>query len=350
MKEYLKQFGGRATREELDGYTGSDNWDGDKFINREETSLSFDLHKLPEFFRKQMCEKEDREPNTPLPIEPLERALFLEQSNRVKLVWYGHAAFLWRMSGKTILVDPMLGPNAAPISPMAIKRFSDNTLDLIDDFPEIDALMLTHDHYDHLDMGSILRLIPKVKSYHVALGVKRHLVSWGVDASIITEYDWWEDNMLDDIRITFTPTRHFSGRGLKDRAKSLWGGWVFTTPTENIYFSGDGGYGTHFKEVGERLGPFDLGIMECGQYNDNWHQIHMNPEEAIQAAIDARVEVAVPFHWAGFALAQHTWYDPADRFFAEAEKRGVRHFSPRLGEIVGDYTQYAPTKWWEAYL
>lgn len=350
MKGFIKQFGGKITDKDKESYAHSENWDGEKFLNLVETTLSFDLHKLPEFFRKQMCEKEDREPKAPLPVMQLDKEAFTSPSDKVKLVWYGHAVVLMRLAGKTILIDPMFGPNAAPISPMSVKRYSENTLELIDDLPEIDALMMTHDHYDHLDMDSILRLMPKVKSYHVALGVKRHLVRWGVEASKITEYDWWQDYMLNDIKITFTPTRHFSGRGLTDRTKSLWGGWAFTSPSENIYFSGDGGYGEHFKEVGERLGPFDLGIMECGQYNENWYQIHMNPEESIQAAQDAGVKVAMPFHWGGFALAQHTWYSPADRFFAAGKKNGVQYFSPRLGELVTDYDEYPTEKWWEEYV
>lgn len=350
MKEYLKQFGGKITEADKAIYAKSKNWDGEKFQNLVKTTLSFELHRLPEYLRKQMCDKADREPKAPIPILPFDKEAFLLPSEKVKFIWYGHAAVLMRLSGKTILIDPMFGPNAAPIAPMSIKRFSESTLDIIDDLPEIDALMMTHDHYDHLDMDSILRLQSKVKSYHVALGVKRHLVRWGIEPTMITEYDWWSDNMYEDIKITFTPTRHFAGRGLSDRAKSLWGGWVFTTPAENIYFSGDGGYGAHFKEIGKRLGPFDLGIMECGQYNPNWYQLHMNSEESIQASIDTGVSVAMPFHWAGFALAQHTWYDPADRFFAEAKKREVVHFSPRLGELVEDYRLYPTIKWWREFI
>ena len=194
---------------------------------------------------------------------------------------------LMRVNNKTILIDPMLGPDAAPIAPFKSKRFSESTLSLIDQFPEIDLLLLSHDHYDHLDLASIKKLKPKVKQYYVALGCGRHLEHWGIDPVQIREFDWWDNASFEAINITFTPSRHFSGRGLRDRFKSLWGGWVFKTETESIYFSGDGGYGKHFKEVGEKLGPFDFGIMECGQYNEQWHQIHMYPEEAIQAAIDA---------------------------------------------------------------
>ena len=170
-----------------------------------------------------------------------------------------------RMNEQTLLIDPMLGGNTTPIAPIANKRFSENTLQLIDGFPEIDLLLLTHDHYDHLDFDSIQKLKHKTQKYFVALGIKRHLVRWGVAPDLITEFDWWDNQSFENINITFTPTRHFSGRGLTDRNKSLWGGWAFENKNENIWFSGDGGYGQHFKEVGKRLGPFDFGFMECGQ-------------------------------------------------------------------------------------
>src|SRR5690606_15358132 len=142
---------------------------------------------------------------------------------------------------------------------------------------------------------------------------------WGVPAEKITEFDWWDAVTINDIEVTFTPTRHFSGRGLRDRFKSLWGGWVFRTGQERIWFSGDGGYGGHFKEIGERLGPFDFALMECGQYNDYWRYIHLFPEESIQAALDAKVSKVMPVHWAGFSLSfQHTWSQPAQDFARHA--------------------------------
>lgn len=347
MKNFLKQFGGKISKEDLAQFELSPNWDGKTFRNLEETALTFDLASLPEFIKKQICDNENREPAQPLEILPLDKEGFLAPSDHMKFVWYGHAVVLMRLSAKTILIDPMLGPDASPMVPTSIKRFSENTLDLIDDMPEIDALMMTHDHYDHLDLDSIMKLQSKVKSYHVALGVKRHLVKWGIDPELITEYDWWEDYMLEDIQITFTPTRHFGGRGLTDRAKSFWGGWAFKTATENIYFSGDGGYGKHFAAIGNRLGPFDFAWMEAGQYNKNWLPIHMTPEDSVKAAIDADVKKATPFHWAGFALAQHTWTDPAERFMAEAQAKGLATCYPRLGELVKDYKSFEGSSWWE---
>lgn len=342
----FKQFGGKCTKDHEKRYSQSKNWDGKKFINLEETSMEFSFRNLPGLLKKQLFEKQGREPDNPIPIIPFDKEAFLAPSDKMKFIWYGHSVVLMRIKGKTILIDPMLGPNASPIAPFATKRFSQGSLELIDELPEIDLLIMTHDHYDHLDYDSIAKLKGKVKQYYTALGVGRHLESWGVDGNSIVEFDWWDQHLFNDVNITFTPSRHFSGRGLTDRAKSMWGGWVFKTDNENIYFSGDGGYGAHFKEVGEKLGPFDFGFIECGQYNENWHQIHMYPEEAIQASGDAKAQKVMPVHWAGFALALHTWTDPADRFVAAASKEDQTFISPQIGELVEDYNAHVSTNWW----
>jgi len=253
-----------------------------------------------------------------------------------------------RINDKTILIDPMLGPNASPIAPFATKRFSENTLSIIDELPAIDILMYSHDHYDHIDYDSFKRLSSKVNKYFVALGVGRHLVSWGVDPDKITEFDWWQNAEFGDLKITFTPSRHFSGRGVSDRTKSLWGGWVFKTPNHNIFFSGDGGYGSHFEEIGKQLGPFDFGFIECGQYNELWHAIHMYPEEAIQAAIDSRVKVAMPVHWGAFSLAMHHWKEPIDRFVGEAEAKNLDIVTPNLGQLFNLESNGKDNFWWRA--
>jgi L-ascorbate metabolism protein UlaG (beta-lactamase superfamily) len=247
-----------------------------------------------------------------------------------------------------MLIDPMLGPDAAPIAPVANKRFSQNTLDIIDQLPEIDLLLLTHDHYDHLDMASMNKLKDKTKMYWVALGMERHLEKWSINPNKVREFDWWDSGEIEGIKITFTPTRHFSGRGLRDRAKSLWGGWALITEEHRIYFSGDGGYGAHFKEVGSHLGPFDFAFMECGQYNENWHHIHMYPEESVQAALDVKAERTMAVHWAGFSLAQHSWKEPIERYTAEAQKQKLLVLTPEIGEQF-NHSNFSGNRWWESF-
>ena len=339
------QFGGKITKELSERYAKSPNWKNGKFENLVDTTMNINLQSIPKLLYKQFFKTKERFPKQNIPIIPFNEQSFLKKANSAKLIWYGHSVILMRINSKTILIDPMLGPDAAPIAPFASKRFSENTLKVIDSLPTIDLMLLTHDHYDHLDLSSIKKLIPKVNNFYVALGTARHLIRWGVDKEIITEFDWWDNSAFEDIQITFTPTRHFSGRGLTDRAKSIWGGWTFKTSDESIYFSGDGGYGNHFKEVGERLGPFDFGIMECGQYNENWHQIHLFPEESIQAAIDAKVSKAMPVHWAGFALAQHHWKEPVIRFVDEAEKLKMGILTPSIGEEFS-YDTASLNDWW----
>jgi len=343
----IKQFGGKVNDALLERYAKSSNWEEGKFQNLEETSMSFSIQDLPNLMYKQFFDTKGRMPKISIPIMPFKDDL-KSDNPQAQFIWFGHSVLYIQLNGKTLLIDPMLGPNASPIAPFTTKRFSEDSLQVIDDLPEIDLVLFTHDHYDHLDLASFEKLKGKVKHYFVALGVKRHLTSWGVSEQQITEFDWWEQQDFEGINITFTPTRHFSGRGLTDRAKSMWGGWVFKTAEENIYFSGDGGYGEHFKSVGEKLGPFDIGFMECGQYNKNWHQIHMYPEECIEAAIDAGVKKAVAVHWAGFALAQHHWKDPIERFTKKAEAENFPIITPQIGELFSKLDE-GTANWWNHY-
>jgi len=296
---------------------------------------------------KQLRQGKEKEPRKPLSVIPFDKSEFTAVSPKSKFIWYGHSALLMRMNKKNILIDPMLGGDTTPIAPIATKRFSENSLSVIDDFPEIDLVLLTHDHYDHLDFASIQKLKNKVKKYWVALGLKRHLVSWGIQSDWITEFDWWDSKILEDITITYTPTRHFSGRGLTDAQKCLWGGWALKTETESIWFSGDGGYGNHFKTIGEKLGPFDFGFMESGQYNYDWHQIHLFPHESVQAAIDANVKKVMPVHWGGFALSyQHTWREPVEDFVKAATDNDLEFLTPKLGQIFDSNSKFQE-HWWK---
>ncbi|MEM7574034.1 MAG: MBL fold metallo-hydrolase [Bacteroidota bacterium] len=349
MRHFFRQFGGKVTKELAARYAQSPNWRNGRFQNLEETTMTINLVDFPRVIYKQLSQGKGREPRQPLPVAPFDQNAFLAPSDSSRFIWYGHSAVLLRMAEKTLLIDPMLGPNTTPIAPMATKRFSENTLELIDQFPPIDLVLLTHDHYDHLDYASIQRLKAKTDHFLVALGVKRHLVRWGVADNSITEVDWWDSQDLGELKITFTPTRHFSGRGLTDRAKTLWGGWAFRTPQESIWFSGDGGYGQHFKEIGQRLGPFDFAFMECGQYNHDWHPIHLFPAEAVQAALDAGVQKAMPVHWGGFALSyQHSWKEPPTEFVASAQEKQLDYCLPPIGELFSTATELQQA-WWAAY-
>ncbi|HEY9261894.1 MBL fold metallo-hydrolase, partial [Chitinophaga sp.] len=217
------------------------------------------------------------------------------------------------------------------------------------DMPEIDLMIITHNHYDHLDKKTLSLLKPHTKIIYTSLGVGKDLQSCLMRGNNITEMDWWEtQEVAKDIRLTATPARHFSGRGFK-RGGSLWSSFVLQIFGYQLFLGGDSGYDTHFKAIGDKYGPFDLVILECGQYNDNWPFIHMKPEDTVQAAIDLQAKVLLPVHWAKFTLANHPWNEPAIRVTASAAQRGLAITTPRIGEpvIVGEH--YPQDHWWNSF-
>ncbi len=246
-----------------------------------------------------------------------------------------------------VLIDPMLGRVPAPLPILGRNRYSKQLPIEIEDMPEIDVVVMSHDHYDHLDYGSIKRLIHKTKRWVVCLGVARHLERWGVPPANITELDWGENVRINDVTFTCTPARHFSGRGFWDRFHSLWSSWVIASAQARIFFNADSGYGPHFAEIGQKYGPFDLALVECGQYNAKWQSIHMMPEESVQAAIDLRAAVAMPIHWAAFTLALHPWFEPVERFAAEAKRLALNIATPRIGEPLVIGATMPTNSWWK---
>lgn len=328
------QFGGRIKKRHKEAYSQSKQWNGKRFENLVETTINIGPKEIPGLLKAQFSGRKEREPEQPIPIIPFDEKAWNAEPEKPKFIWYGHSVGLLQIGGKNLLVDPMLGPDTSPIAPMTTKRFSENSLAVIDSLPKIDAILYTHDHYDHIDLKSVKKLMPKVDKWFVGKGIGRHLERWKIPSSNITEFDWWQELEIEGVKITYTPSRHFTGRGPFDRQKTLWGGWNFKTEKVNIYWSGDGGYGAHFKEIGERLGPFDHAFMENGQYNELWRQIHLHPEESVQAALDVGAKVATPVHWAGFVLALHPWKEPVERFTTEANKKDLLLSTPQIGQIM----------------
>ncbi len=262
------------------------------------------------------------------------------------LIWFGHSSYLIHYNGLNILTDPVFSGHASPI-PGMIKAFAGTNNYSAADMPDIDILLITHNHYDHLDKATLRQLAPRVKAVYTALGVGRDLVRAGIPAAIITEMDWWDTTLATpDLALTAAPARHFSGRGLR-RNHSLWTSFILQWPGYCIYAGGDSGYDAHFKTIGEKFGPFDLAILETGQYNENWPQIHMFPEEAVQAAVDLGARVLLPVHWGKFALARHPWKEPVERTLRRAGELRVRVTTPRIGDPVIPDTTYPDTHWWE---
>lgn len=342
----FKSFGAKISQEDMEAYSHSEHWNGEAFENLEKTENHVGLMDIPGLIFKQYLQNSKFSPQDNLPILLPDLAEWERRDNF--FVWYGHSVLFLKLNGLHILIDPMFGNNAAPISPFPVKRFSKESFSIIDLLPPIDYILLTHDHYDHLDYDSIQKLKSKTQAFLVALGVKRHLVKWGIPSQKIIEMDWWDTHYAKGMEIHFTPTRHFGGRRMSEQNKSFWGGWALKTDSINVWFSGDGGYGKHFKEIGQELGPFDIGFIECGQYNDLWNLIHLFPEESVKVCKEVGVQTAVPVHWGGFALAQHPWQESVERFLKEAKREGLGYGFPRLGQVF-DLENLPREEWWRGF-
>jgi L-ascorbate metabolism protein UlaG (beta-lactamase superfamily) len=242
----------------------------------------------------------------------------------------------------------MLGQVASPVSFMGPERFNDKLPIALEDLPFIDAVLYSHDHYDHLDYGTVLKIKDKVGHWFTALGMGSHLKRWGVDSKKITELDWWQESEFMGLKLAATPARHFSGRGFGDRFKTFWNSWVVIGQHQKLYFSGDGGYSKGFKEIGDKYGPFDLCLIECGAYNEAWQDIHMMPEESAQACVDLQGRLMMPIHWGAFSLALHDWTDPVQRLSIKAEELGVKLVTPLIGEEVIVPVFLPNDAWWNA--
>lgn len=263
------------------------------------------------------------------------------------LVWFGHSSYFMQIDGKKILVDPVFCGNASPFS-FSVKAFAGTDRYSVDDIPELDYLVITHDHWDHLDYKTVVRLKSKTKKVITGLGVGSHLESWGFDSNSITEMDWFEKTeFADGFIFHTTPARHFSGRGFIHK-KTLWVSFVLKTPSAQIFIGGDGGYDTHFAEIGKKFGEFDLVILENGQYNTSWKYIHMMPDQVLQAAKDLNAKQLFPVHSMKFALANHAWNTPLKTIAALNETAKIRLVTPKIGAQVyfKDSTQTF-SKWWE---
>ncbi|MBV9987194.1 MAG: MBL fold metallo-hydrolase [Chitinophagaceae bacterium] len=338
-------FGRSATGERLQRIRASAHYRNGSFQNLSDTPPLTDganyRRLLWEFF---FVKHPRAAPERQLPAQKTDlRAL---GSDEDVLVWFGHSSYFLQADGKKILVDPVFSGHASPFS-FTTKSFPGTDMYGVSDLPELDILFLSHDHWDHLDYKTLLQLKPKVKRIITGLGTAAHLERWGFDMAIVEERDWNEHIPLGDGFSAVTlPARHFSGRTFK-RNQALWISLALRTPTMNIYLGGDSGYDTHFKEIGIKYGPFDLAILECGQYNRFWKYIHMMPEEVIQAGIDLRAGRILPVHWAKFRLGLHPWDEPIKRVIAEGLRRNIPVLHPMIGEKMNLKHPSSFVNWWE---
>jgi L-ascorbate metabolism protein UlaG (beta-lactamase superfamily) len=287
-----------------------------------------------------------RTPDTELPVKPVDLSHFNNRdSDRLNVTWLGHSSLMINIDGYKILTDPVFEKRVSVFGPT---RFNGEVPLNIRQIPKIDVVIISHDHYDHLNKYSVQRLIEKSDKFVVPLAVGSRLIQWGVPKDKIVELDWWQEYRFDEnLMLASTPAQHFSGRGLTDRNKTLWASWVIQTPLHNLFFSGDSGYFGGFKQIGDKYGPFDMTFIECGAYNESWSQVHMFPEQTVQAHLDLKGKVLQPIHWATFNLALHPWYEPMVRLTAVAKTKNVKIATPVVGEITVYRMNIPATRWWE---
>ena len=286
-------------------------------------------------------------PDRPIAVHPLTPGeLSGLPPTGLQATWMGHSTVYLNLEGTRILTDPIWSDRASPLGFLGPRRFWPAPVAL-EALPRPDAVVLSHDHYDHLDRRTIRRMRDWDTRFVVPLGLARRLVAWGIQPARITELDWWERTRVGGVEIVATPARHASGRGLLDKDKTLWAGFAFLGASRRVYFSGDTGMFEALPEIG-RLGPFDLTLIECGEYDQAWPDWHLGPEQAVEAHRQVRGQALLPIHWGTFKLAPHTWTEPVERVLAAARGLGVRVLTPRPGEPVEPAADAAQTRWWPA--
>lgn len=329
----------------LERIRNSPNFRDGKFQNLHLTPDLTEGHNLWEVSYEFLFKrKPDRVPQRPIPVVVTDLKQLPAEAD--VLVWFGHSSYFFRVDGKSFLVDPVFSGNASPV-PGSNKAFTGSNTYKVADLPPIDVLLITHDHYDHLDFHTVMQLRPLVREVICGLGVGAHLEYWGYAPEQITELDWQEQVVPGkDFLLTATPARHFSGRGLQ-RNRSLWLSFVLQTPTMKLFLGGDSGYDTHFADIGALYGPFDLAILENGQYDPKWKYIHMQPEEVLQAAIDLKAQKLLPVHSAKFAMANHCWDEPLTRISSLDNGIGIPLLTPMIGEAVYLKQDQVFRQWWK---
>jgi len=330
--EWLASLGGRSKT-------------GRKFRNPEPTRMA--TASMREMARRQFFGKEQREPLGAVPVvQRSAQDYAAPPPSGLRATWIGWASVLVEIDGRRVLTDPIWSERCSPSTLVGPKRFHPPPIALAE-FPPIDAVVISHDHYDHLDMSTVRALAARGTHFVVPLGIGAHLERWRVPAAQIHELDWNGSITLNGLSITSTRARHYSGRNPRHGNETLWSSWVVKGPAHRFFFSGDSGYTKAFAAIGEQHGPFDLTLIKIGASDPTWSEIHMTPEEAIQTHRDVRGRVMLPVHWATFNLGFHAWDDPPDRAVAAAAKSGVSLYVPKPGELVEPSALPSQQRWWK---
>ena len=340
------KFGQLPKGERLERIKKSPNYRDGEFKNLSETpTITAEKSRFQVMMDFMFRKKVRLSPKQDLPVVKTNiKALNSEED---VLLWFGHSSYFFRLNGKSFLVDPVFSDYASPFS-FINKVFKGTNAFHAEDFPDIDYLIITHDHWDHLDYKTIINLKPKIKKVICSLGVGQHFEYWNFDPTDITELDWYEGTELTkDWQLTATPARHFSGRGMKGN-QTFWASFVLQTPHYKLFLGGDGGYDKHFAEIGNKFGPFDLAILEQGQYDENWNLIHMMPNQVFKVAAELQTNQILPVHHSKFALANHPWDEPLNKIVENHTDSTISVLTPQIGELVllkGSTQTFG--KWWK---
>ena len=333
-------FGGAPDAKDTAAYAvRADNFTGGRFVYP-------DKYAVEGASVNTIVSAKDRRPENELPTAEAAIPGYAEE-DKVYITWLGHSTVLIQMHSVNLLFDPVFSEFSSPVQFAGPRRFSHPNVSL-DELPTLDAVVITHDHYDHLDMHTVKQLNSMNVRFIVPLGVEQHLLRWGVPEENITAMVWWEEMQIKGLTVACTPAKHYSGRLKLGSDQALFASYVLKDERRQLYISGDSGFGGHFAEINQRYGGFDLALMDGAQYNMAWHDSHMFPEESVAACGMLEAELAMPIHWGAFSLAPHPWDDPVTRFTAAAENAGLETITPMLGATV-DLDDTAPhrTRWWE---
>jgi L-ascorbate metabolism protein UlaG (beta-lactamase superfamily) len=341
-RDLPKQMGAKAKGARLARMQASPQYADGKFRNSVPSS-TLPAGSMPGLLAATLRDRDRRHPRLPIPVV---KPAPVQSSEGLHVTWFGHSSALVEIEGRRVLIDPVWSERCSPTRLGGPKRLHEVPIELRD-LPPLDAVLISHDHYDHLDMPAIQNLADlQAAPFLVPLGVGAHLERWGVPTTRIIELDWNERHTAGGLEFVATAARHFSGRGFT-RDETLWTSWVINGPTRKVFYSGDTGYFPGFAEVGAEHGPFDVTLVQIGAYGDAWPDIHMVPEDGVSAHVDVRGGLMIPVHWCTFNLALHDWSEPADRTWREAKARDVQLAVPRPGERVDVDNPPAVDGWWQ---